>query len=231
MNELRRNYSSLKSKHEQMVKEVEEVTIKTNKLLVPQVQKLSNTDTKKDEWTVDEVTELNQQVNSLVLPRYGMPLLLRRQDNYMVSAPFYTEDEGYNMRAVAHPRNDSGTLRMVVCLCILQGKYDQVLQWPLNARFILTLYVNETNWEIEEIIFPSDKSRDDCFTNSTRDFFVIKDGSCVEYGIKSGHNITATAFRLDIVRKPSWWDFSLHLIDFMIHGSVYLWYVIVTLSS
>ena len=38
-----------------------------------------------DERLLDEITELNQQVNSLVLPRYRMPLLLRKQDNYMVA--------------------------------------------------------------------------------------------------------------------------------------------------
>ena len=123
-----------------------------------------------DEWLVDEITELNQQVNSLVLPRYKMPLLLRKQDNYMVSAPFYTNDEGYRMRALAHPiaKDDSDSLGMVVCLCVLQGKYDQILQWPLNSRFILTLYVNETNWKTEEVTFPmaSDKNSDDSFINS-----------------------------------------------------------------
>ena len=101
-----------------------------------------------------EITDLNQQVDSLVLPLYRM-LLSRRQGNYIVSAPFYTKDQGYRMRALAYPRNDSD--KMIVCLCILQGKYDQILQWPLNARFTVTLYVNETDWKTEEIAFPSDK--------------------------------------------------------------------------
>ena len=43
MEELQMNYSSLESKHEQMVKEVEEVTTKTNTLLAPQVQELNST--------------------------------------------------------------------------------------------------------------------------------------------------------------------------------------------
>jgi stress response protein SCP2 len=210
MEELRMNYSSLESKYEQVVKESEKFN---------------------DERIVDEIIELNQQVNSLILPRYRMPLLSRRQDNYMVSGPFYTKDEGYRMRALAHPKNDGDSLRMVVCLCILQGKYDQTLQWPLNARFTLILYVNESNWKTEEITFPgpSHNSSNDCFTNSTKNLFMIKDGSCVEYEIKRGFNIAATVFHLDIVRKSSWWEFALQVKDFMIHLPVYLWYVILVI--
>ena len=157
------------------------------------------------------ITELNQQINSLLLPTYRMPLLLRKQGNYniLVSAPFYTKDEGYRMRALAHPiaKDDSDSLRMVVCLCVLQGKYDQTLQWPLNARFTLTLYMNETNWKTEEVTFPGDKNSDHSFINSTRNFFmIIKDRSCVEYEIKREYDITATVFDLDIVRKSSWWE-------------------------
>ena len=153
----------------------------------------------------------------------------------MVSAPFYTDDEGYRMRALAHPiaKDDSESLRIVVCLCVLQGKYDQTLQWPLNARFTLTLYMNETNWKTEEVTFPSDKSSDDSFINSltTRNFFIIKDGSCVEYEIKKGNNITATSFHLDIIKRSSWWEFTLQVVGLFIHFSVYLWYAIVTLST
>ena len=164
-----------------------------------------------------------------------MPLLLRKQDNYynnnMVSAPFYTKDEGYRMRVLAHPtaNDDSESLRMVVCLCVLQGKYDQTLQWPLNARFTLTLYMNETNWKTEEVTFPSDKSSDHSF------IIVIKDKSCVEYEIKRGYDITVTVFHLDIVRKFSWWEITLQIInyitDFVMDCLVNLWYLIVTFSS
>ena len=58
-----------------------------------------------DEWIKSEITDLNQQVDSLVLPLHRM-LLSKRQGNYIVSAPFYTEDQGYRMRALAYPRND-----------------------------------------------------------------------------------------------------------------------------
>ena len=181
-----------------------------------------------DEWIKGEITDLNQQVDSIALPQYKMSLS-RRQGSYMVSAPFYTEDQGYRMRALAYPRNNSD--KMVICLCILKGKYDQTLQWPLNARFTVTLYVNETGGKTDEISFPSYKHSNDCFIYSTKDLFMIKDGSSVEYGIRMVQNITATVFHLDIVKKSSWWDFVLQIVDFMVRCSVYLWYAIVTLST
>ena len=174
--------------------------------------------TEKDviEW-IDEI-ELNQQVSSLILPRYRMPLLLRRprQDNYMVSAPFYTENKGYRMRALAYQKNDSDSLRMVVCLCVLQGKYDQTLQWPLNAKFTVTFHVNETiiGNRQTEITFPSNNNSSDSFTDSTRNFFMIKNGSCAEYEIKRGHNITATVFYLDVRNSSlTWWGFIVRIVQ------------------
>ena len=237
---LRSNQSVLESEYEELVREMAEAITETAKelerkhdLLMSQVVSLEShiSDLNSSiEWIVDEITALNQQVNPLVLPRYRMPLLLRRQDNYMVSAPFYTKDEGYRMRALAHPKNNNDNLRMVVCLCVLQGKYDQTLQWPPDVRFSLTLYMNGTTWKTEEVTFPSDKNSDHSFINSTKNFFMINDGSCVEYEIKRRHNINATVFHLDIIRKSSWWEFALQVIDFMIQCSVYLWYVMVTLS-
>ena len=275
MEELRTNYSLLESKHEQYVKELERkhdslmsevVSLESQISDLNSSQHLQersvydhsmkhvteNNDREKnfnDEWLVDVVTELidNQQVNSLVLPRHRMPLLLRKQDTdyiVMVSAPFSTIDEGYRMRALAHPiaKDDSDSLGIVVCVCVLQGKYDQTLQWPLNARFTLTLYMNETNWKTEEITFPSDKYSDHSFINSTRNFFVIKDRSCVEYEIKREYDITATIFDLDIVRKFSWWEITLQIIDYIVKCLMYLfwvsvrvwvwvWYFVVTVSS
>ena len=173
--------------------------------------------TEKDviEW-IDEI-ELNQQVSYLILPQYRMPLLLRRlrQDNYIVSASFYTEYKGYRMRALAYPKNGSDSLRMVVCLCILQGKYDQTLQWPLNARFTVTFHVNETiiGNQQTEITFPSNNSSSDSFTDSTRNFFMIKDESCAEYKIKIGHNITATVFYLDVRNSSlTWWESTIFIL-------------------
>ena len=60
-----------------------------------------------DEWILGEITDLNQQISSLVLPQYRMPLSLRRRGNFVVSAPFYTSDQGDRMRALVYPRNDS----------------------------------------------------------------------------------------------------------------------------
>ncbi|MCG8623685.1 MAG: hypothetical protein MJE68_17040 [Proteobacteria bacterium] len=242
---LKSNQSALESKYEALAREMAEAMTETAKelerkddFLMSQVVSLEshvsdlNSSIENDEWIVDEIMELNQQVNSLVLPMYRMPLLLRKRDNCMVSVPFYTKDKEYRMRALAHPKNNSDSLIMVVCLCVLLGKYDQTLQWPPDVRFTLTLYVNETNWNTKEVTFPSDKNNNiiDCFTDSTRNFIMSKDGSCVEYEIKRGHNISATVFDLDIIRKLSWWEFAVHVTNFMIQCSVYLWYVLVTLS-
>ena len=104
----------------------------------------------------------------------------------------------------------SSHLRSASCLLLLMScqmaspyetVYDQTLQWPPDVRFSLTLYMNETNWKTEEVNFPSDKSSDHSFMNSTRNFFMIKDGLCVEYEIKKGYDITATVFYLDIIEN------------------------------
>ena len=178
MKELERKYGLLMSKMEALESHVSDLNTSQY------VQKVDNDATQctesieytaeNDEWILSEITDLNQQVSSLILPQYRMPLSLRSRSNFVVSAPFYTSDQGYRMRALAYPRNDSD--KMVVCLCVLQGKHDQTLWWPLSVRFIVTPYVNNTDWKTDEIISPSDKSKNDCFINPTRNFSVIKQG-------------------------------------------------------
>ena len=92
----------------------------------------------------------------------------------------------------------------------------------------MTLYVNESDWKTEEIAFPGDKSNDDCFINSTRELFMIKEGSTAKYNIREVQYVTT--IHLDIVKKSSWWQIMVHFVQFMIQCSNNLWSVIFALS-
>ena len=183
-----------------------------------------------NEWILDEILHLSQQVDFPVLPLYNMPLT-KRQGNYMVSMPFYTEYQGYRMRIVVYPRNDSD--RMVVCLFILQGKYDQIVQRPLNANFFVTLNVNEIDLVTKVISFPSDKNSIDCFSNLTSKQLMINEGliaSYTEYDIRGVQNVT---LHLDIVKELGWWKFMIqfmvYTVQFVIQCVAYIWYIIVSI--
>jgi hypothetical protein len=62
-------------------------------------------------------------------------------NSHWLSAPFYTHEEGYNMRLVVYPNGKylgAGT-HISVAIYLMSGKYDDKLDWPANVTLNVTL--------------------------------------------------------------------------------------------
>ena len=92
----------------------------------------------------NEIQYLGQQVDFPILPVHinlTQVERIKKDKPYWLSMPFYTHQGGYKMRLVVYPDGtQSGRGRHIsVAIRLMNGKYDDLLEWPLNITLNVTL--------------------------------------------------------------------------------------------
>jgi len=87
-------------------------------------------------------------------------------DTIIYSDPFYSHRNGYKMRLRLCPDGygkDKGT-NLSLYICIMQGEFDNILQWPFRHHVKLELMNQETGLaHVSGIVKPEDCPMGDCW--------------------------------------------------------------------
>ena len=119
----------------------------------------SNTASEEIQQIRSEVQYLGEQVDFPVLPLDLNLAHLRERKlskSRWLSMPFYTHQGGYKMRLVVHPngvKSGAGT-HISVALHLMNGRYDDHLDWPPNIVLKVTLF-NQLSTENDHHIIKS----------------------------------------------------------------------------
>ena len=119
----------------------------------------SNTASEEIQQIRSEVQYLGERVDFPVLP-FDLNLTHLRErklsKSRWLSMPFYTHQGGYKMRLVVHPngvKSGAGT-HISVALHLMNGRYDDHLDWPPNIVLKVTLF-NQLSTENDHHIIKS----------------------------------------------------------------------------
>ena len=86
----------------------------------------------------------------------------KEADVMWTSPPFYTHTQGYKFCLQVYPNGDGigKCSHISVFSCLLQGEYDDDLEWPFEGHFVIELLNNKKDTKHHSVVFTFDRCTD-----------------------------------------------------------------------